>query len=105
MLASLGFLVQELIHLPDPAFSEANPLKAIYSVPVEGWVQIIVAISVIELATFKRTYESGADLGFDPLGMGKPGAIEELKLKEVKVRYPHLHAFCRLPLFPVELLR
>lgn len=83
MIAVLGMLVQEIIHLPNPAFSEPNPLKAIYSVPVEGWIQILVTISVIELATFKTTYESGADLGFDPLNMGTKN-LDELKLKELK---------------------
>lgn len=84
MLATLGMLVQEFVHLPNPMFSEPNPLKAIYAVPVEGWVQILVVISVIELASFKRTYEKGADLGFDPMGMGKGGNLDELKLKELK---------------------
>lgn len=84
MLAVLGMLVQEIVHLPNPMFSESNPLKAIYAVPVEGWVQIIVAICLIELATFKRTYEEGADLGFDPLNMGKGDKLEEYKLKELK---------------------
>lgn len=84
MLATLGMLVQEFVHLPDPAFSEPNPLKAIYAVPVEGWVQIITVICLVELASFKTTYETGADLGFDPLGMGKPDKLEELKLKELK---------------------
>lgn len=84
MLATLGMLVQEFVHLPNPMFAEPNPIKAIYAVPVEGWVQILVAISIIELATFKKTYESGSDLGFDPLGMGSKGNMEELKLKELK---------------------
>lgn len=84
MLATVGMLVQEIVHLPNPMFAESNPLKAIYAVPVEGWVQILIAISLIELATFKQTYESGADLGFDPLGMGAKGNMDELKLKELK---------------------
>jgi hypothetical protein len=75
--------VQDLVHLPGgPAFSESNPIKAISAVPVEGWLQIIVAISLIELATFKKTYESGATLGFDPMGMGKDSSMV---LKEIKV--------------------
>lgn len=77
----LGMLVQELIHLPGgAAFGENNPLKAVQTVPIEGWVQIITFISLYELATFKRTYEKGADLGFDPMGMNSP----EMQLKEVK---------------------
>lgn len=83
MLATLGMLVQELFHLPNSMFSESNPLKAIYVVPVEGWVQIITVICIVELATFKQTYETGADLGFDPLGMGSKDT-EALQLKELK---------------------
>lgn len=84
MLATLGVLVQEFVHLPGEVFQESNPFKAIYAVPIEGWVQIITVICLIELATFKTTYESGADFGFDPLNLGKPDALYELKVKEVK---------------------
>lgn len=81
MLACLGMLVQEFVHLPGgKAFSESNPLKACQAVPIEGWVQIIAAISIYELATFKRTYEKGADLGFDPLNKNDAS----MALKEVK---------------------
>jgi Chlorophyll A-B binding protein len=74
-------LVQEFVHLPGgTAFSEGNPVKAVAAVPVEGWIQIITTISIIELATFKRTYEKGADLGFDPLGKKN----FEMEVKEVK---------------------
>lgn len=84
MLACLGMLVQEFVHLPNAMFAEANPIKAVYSVPVEGWIQILLAITIVELVTFKKTYESGGDLGFDPLNMMAKGNIEELKLKELK---------------------
>lgn len=84
MLACVGMLVQEFVHLPNPMYSEPNPIKAIYSVPVEGWIQIIAFISLVELATFKRTYEMGKDLGFDPLGMGSKDNSKELELKELK---------------------
>lgn len=84
MLASLGMLVQEFVHLPSAAFSEANPLKAIYAVPVEGWVQIITVICILELASFKDTYTVGADLGFNPLNFGSPETMDALRLKEIK---------------------
>lgn len=73
MLAVVGILVQEFIQLPGEMHSEANPLLAIYKAPVEGWIQIIAFISVLELATFKRNFTHGADFGFDPLGLGKDG--------------------------------
>lgn len=84
MLACVGMLVQEFVHLPNPMFAEPNPIKAIYSVPVEGWIQILAFISVVELATFKTTYETMGDYGFDPLGMGKEDKLADLKLKELK---------------------
>jgi len=87
MLAVLGFIVPSFVHLPGPYFSETRPLAAIGKVPLEGWAQIITVISLIELATFRSHYmedrEPGA-FGFDPLGMGKPGAIEKFKLNELK---------------------
>jgi hypothetical protein len=83
--------VQDLVHLPGgPAFSESDPIKAISAVPVEGWIQIIIAISIIELATFRKTYESGATLGFDPMGMGKDSSMA---LKEIKVCFVFLAHF------------
>lgn len=85
MLASLGIVVQELIQLPGRYFSEKNPLKAIYSVPIEGWIQIILFISIIELATFKRTYTSEpGDYGFDPLKLSRSRDFETLRLSELK---------------------
>jgi hypothetical protein len=81
MLGCLGMLVQEFVHLPGgAAFGEANPLKAVAAVPVEGWVQILITISLVELATFKATYAAGPKYGWDPLGMGSP----EMEVKEVK---------------------
>ncbi|PXF48652.1 Chlorophyll a-b binding protein 7, chloroplastic [Gracilariopsis chorda] len=84
MLACLGMMVQEFVHLPGPMFQEPNPLRAIYTVPIAGWVQILAFITIVELITFKATFETGADYGFDPLGMGKKGNLEELQLKELK---------------------
>lgn len=86
MLACLGMVVQELIQLPGgQAFAEKNPLKAIYSVPVEGWCQILLTISIVELVTFRQTYEGEpGDYGFDPLGYSKGKDMRTLKLKEIK---------------------
>lgn len=83
MLACLGMLVQELVHLPSDLFAEPNPIKAIYTVPVEGWIQILLAITIVELVTFKTTFVTGGDLGFDPLGMGSKD-MELMKVKEIK---------------------
>eukprot|EP00183_Erythrolobus_madagascarensis_P007051 CAMPEP_0185843666 /NCGR_PEP_ID=MMETSP1354-20130828/89_1 /TAXON_ID=708628 /ORGANISM="Erythrolobus madagascarensis, Strain CCMP3276" /LENGTH=171 /DNA_ID=CAMNT_0028543197 /DNA_START=312 /DNA_END=827 /DNA_ORIENTATION=- len=87
MLATLGWVVQEIVHLPGDVFSEKHALAAIYKVPFAGWVQIIAAISICELVTFKATYDDDAkpgDFGFDPLNMGKPEVMEKFELNEIK---------------------
>jgi Chlorophyll A-B binding protein len=79
---TVGMIVQDFVHLPGgPAFSESNPIAAIYAIPVEGWVQILTAVSLVELATFKKTYTSGGDLGFNPL---KLKVDDSMRLKELK---------------------
>jgi hypothetical protein len=81
--SSVGMIVQDLVHLPGgPAFSESNPLAAVSAVPIEGWVQILIAISLFELATFKSVYTSaGGDLGFNPLNLK---VDDKVRLQEVK---------------------
>lgn len=74
MLAVVGILVQEFVHLPGAMHAESNPLLAIKTAPVEGWIQILFVIGVIEMATLKQTLsKEGANYGFDPLGLGKDG--------------------------------
>lgn len=83
MLACLGWLVAEFVHLPAKQFSNPVALDAIYQIPVSGWIQILVAISVVELATFKMVYDpkrAAGEMGFDPLKMDSP----TMRLKEVK---------------------
>jgi len=83
MLACLGWLVAEFVHLPAKQFSNPVALDAIYQIPVAGWVQILTFVSLIELATFKMVYDPSrraGDLGFDPLKMDSPA----MRLKEVK---------------------
>lgn len=80
MLAALGFVVQEFVHLPGEAFSEKDPIAAIYKVPIQGWAQILTFIAFCELATFKATYDDSrapGDLGFDPLKLAKTPAQKE----------------------------
>eukprot|EP00189_Rhodosorus_marinus_P012800 CAMPEP_0184738274 /NCGR_PEP_ID=MMETSP0315-20130426/968_1 /TAXON_ID=101924 /ORGANISM="Rhodosorus marinus, Strain UTEX LB 2760" /LENGTH=203 /DNA_ID=CAMNT_0027205919 /DNA_START=99 /DNA_END=710 /DNA_ORIENTATION=+ len=86
MLAVLGFVVQGIIHLPGPYFSETNPIAAIYKIPIEGWFQIIAFISAIELATFKKNYDGSppGDYNFDPLNLAKDTAtLEKYKENEI----------------------
>eukprot|EP00171_Calliarthron_tuberculosum_P013163 IDg13163t1 len=74
MLAVVGILVQEFVHLPGAMHAESNPLRAITTAPVEGWIQILLFITIVELVTFKKSFsKEGATYGFDPLGLGKDG--------------------------------
>eukprot|EP00184_Porphyridium_aerugineum_P008034 CAMPEP_0184692100 /NCGR_PEP_ID=MMETSP0313-20130426/718_1 /TAXON_ID=2792 /ORGANISM="Porphyridium aerugineum, Strain SAG 1380-2" /LENGTH=202 /DNA_ID=CAMNT_0027149907 /DNA_START=146 /DNA_END=754 /DNA_ORIENTATION=- len=86
MLATLGWIVQEVVHLPGDVFSEKHAIAAIYKVPYAGWVQIIAFICLCELVTFKANYDEtsapGA-YGFDPMGLGKSD-YEKLRLNEIK---------------------
>ncbi len=84
MLATVGFIVQEFIHLPGPVFQEVNPIKAIVTVPSPGWVQILFVIMCIELATFSETFSSkGADYGFDPLGLWPKFGEKQMREAEI----------------------
>lgn len=80
MLAFVGMMVQSVVHLPGAMHAEANPIKAIYTMNVEGWIQIITAICIVELATFNKTFESGENLSWDPLGLGKDGKWVEAEI-------------------------
>nr|7Y5E_22 Chain 22, Chlorophyll a-b binding protein of LHCII type III, chloroplastic [Porphyridium purpureum]7Y5E_2N Chain 2N, Chlorophyll a-b binding protein of LHCII type III, chloroplastic [Porphyridium purpureum]7Y7A_27 Chain 27, Chlorophyll a-b binding protein of LHCII type III, chloroplastic [Porphyridium purpureum]7Y7A_2o Chain 2o, Chlorophyll a-b binding protein of LHCII type III, chloroplastic [Porphyridium purpureum] len=89
MLAALGFVVQEILAPKQSGpFTEPDPFLAIYKVPVEGWYQIIAAISLVELVTFKENYDGSAEpgnFGFDPLGLGKDKSVfDKYALSELK---------------------
>lgn len=53
MLAFLGMLVQEFVHLPGPQF--ANPLatEAFFQVPKGGLVQIVIFCGLLEFIAHK----------------------------------------------------
>ena len=94
MLAVLGTLVQEVIHLPFEATSNSNPAEAFFQVPAGGLGQIFVTIGIIEHFSnnFKMSGETmfstgrkAGNLGFDPLGFGKnPSALARYELAEIK---------------------
>lgn len=87
MLAVVGFIVQQYIHIVS---SEANPLKAITDLGYGPNLQILFGIGAVELATWEKTFsgtEAAGDLGFDPLGQLKgksQSQVNDLKLKELK---------------------
>jgi hypothetical protein len=79
MLAVVGFLVPSFIHfpgnpafgVPENAFAEVNPFKALSSVPPAGLWQIATVIFGIELARIKRIIRGDKAPG--DLGLGQTG--------------------------------
>lgn len=53
MLAVVGWLTTEVVHLPMYAGASMNPLEAMRSVPFWGWVQIFMFCGVIEFVQSK----------------------------------------------------
>eukprot|EP00871_Galdieria_phlegrea_P000094 jgi/Galph1/1085/GphlegSOOS_G5892.1 len=77
MLAVVGFIVQEFVHLPGEVFSNPRPMEAMKQVPLQGWVQIFLLVAILEMinipaikATLDGEREPGY-FGFDPLGLAK----------------------------------
>lgn len=93
MLATLGFIVQEFVHLPGPMFQNKLATTAHWSVPQEGMLQIFLFCGLIEFITHKGklTYENmhsageePGNFGFDPLGLGKnPATLAKYKANEI----------------------
>lgn len=90
MLAVVGILAQEFVHLPDAQFSNPVATEALKQVPLFGLWQIFIACGIVEVVSYngKMAYsdmfEDGGvpgDLGFNPLGMSPS---DEMRLKEVK---------------------
>jgi hypothetical protein len=91
MLAVVGFIVQEFIHLPGDVFSNPHPMQAIGQVPVAGWVQIFLLVAILEMidiAAIKETLQGNREpgyFGFDPLGLAKDKqAHDRYLLSELK---------------------
>jgi len=94
MLASVGYLVQEFIGIPNYPGYSANPVEAVSAVPPEGLLQIIVFMGWLEVTANKGKYsmtdmfEGGrapGDLGFDPLKFGdNPDTRARLEMAELK---------------------
>merc|ERR1719183_2631723 len=94
MLASTGYMAQEFFSLPSYPGYSSNPIEAVSSVPAEGLLQIILAVSYLEVVSNKgkfsmtNMFEDGrapGDLGFDPLKFGdNPATRARLELAELK---------------------
>jgi hypothetical protein len=71
MLACVGFIIGPLLHFIP--VSDASPFGVISSLGLGPNMQVLTTIGMIELATWKMTFEDGntGDLGFDPMNMLK----------------------------------
>lgn len=93
MLAIVGLIVQEFVHLPAAAFSNRLATEAFFSVPKGGLFQIFLFCGICELVGHrgKMTYSDmftgdsaglvPGDLGFNPMNLKYD---EKLRLNEIK---------------------
>ncbi|KAI0567397.1 light-harvest protein [Gracilaria domingensis] len=90
MLAFLGILVQEFVHLPGPMFSNPVATEAFFQVPAAGLWQIFLFCGVCEFILHKGKisyadmFDDGAvpgELGFNPMGLKY---TEKTRLQEIK---------------------
>ncbi len=86
-LAVLGTLVQEIFPSLYPGVTDHNPLHGLTAVPLAASIQIVLAISLVELATFNYTYNSNTpwNLGWGAKMLdGKSAAqVKDMELKEL----------------------
>lgn len=92
MLASLGFVAQQYVTLPGMTHCD-NANDAPAAAGISAMLQIVVGLGALEWWTYKGniTMENmfsdpsrvPGNLGFDPLGMAKGGASEDMQLKEL----------------------
>jgi hypothetical protein len=92
MLACLGFVTQEFVHIPGAAYQNPNPLAAWGDVGIEGLMQFIFGMGIIEYGiyggkiTTLEMFEGGrepGDFNFDPMGLMEEGDPNEYALKEI----------------------
>lgn len=90
MLAFLGIIVQEFVHLPDAQFSNPVATEALLQIPAAGLWQIFLFCGLCEFILHKGKlssvdmFDNGAipgELGFNPMGMK---ITEKVKLQEIK---------------------
>lgn len=90
MLAFLGMLVQEFVHLPDPKYSNPLATQAFYQVPTASIWQIFLFCGLCEFLlhrgkiSYLDMFSDGAkpgELGFNPLNLKMS---DDIKLKEIK---------------------
>lgn len=94
MLAFVGLIVQEFVHLPAEAFSNPLATAAFFDVPTGGLFQIFLFCGICELVGHRGQVTYGdmfdgdnkdripGDLGFNPMGIKYS---ETQRLQEIKV--------------------
>lgn len=72
MLAFLGVLVQEFVHLPSPQFANPVATEAFFSVPAGGLWQVFLACGLVEFISHrgKLSYNDMFDGGREPGNFG-----------------------------------
>jgi len=88
MLAIVGFIAEQYIHLPGEAYSNPDPFGAVISVGTGVNMQILFWIGVIELGNFNKHYDDTqpGDIGWHgPFYDNQtPEKKAELQLQEIK---------------------
>merc|ERR1712157_14369 len=88
MLAVLGLIAEQYVHLPGAAYSNPDPFGAVQTVGTGVNAQIFFWCGVIELANFNKHYDDSelGDIGwYGPFWDKKtPEEKAELKLQEIK---------------------
>lgn len=92
MLACLGYVVSEFVHLPGDLYSNPNPLAAAVQVGPSVLGQIAVGMGFVEFHLHKGKVSSldmfegdrvPGNFGFDPLKLMKTGDPNQYALKEI----------------------
>jgi len=95
MLASTGYIAQEMFSLPNYPGYSANPVEAFNSVPTEGLLQIVIFMGWLEVISNNGKYSMSemfedparepGNLGFDPLKFSDNAATkEQLQMAELR---------------------
>jgi len=97
MLAIVGLVTQEYIHLPGAAYQNSDPFDAISTVGWDVNAQIFFTIGIVELSMFNKHYDGSepGDLGWT-LGFLRGKTTEEVMIrKEQEIQH------CRLAMIAI----
>nr|6LY5_C Chain C, FCPI-11 [Chaetoceros gracilis] len=97
MLAIVGMIVQEYIHLPGEAYQNPDPFGAISTVGLGVNGQIFAAIGCVELINFNKHYDGSepGDIGWTGGLLKNKSPAEIMKAKEQEITH------CRLAMIAI----